>query len=118
MVEPRVAIDLEFETHGFVDPTGTVHVGVPTIQDVDARGTWRSGRPMRPGELDSREQQALSSRCHDLGQALHHAGYFGPFGVDAYRWRDADGTVRLQTLSELNARYTMGWTAPPDDPGA
>ncbi|MGH7201739.1 MAG: hypothetical protein ACREJB_14115, partial [Planctomycetaceae bacterium] len=36
------------------------------------------------------------------------AGYFGPLGIDAMRYRAADGTVRLRPLQDVNARCTMG----------
>lgn len=38
------------------------------------------------------------------------AGYFGPFNVDAFVWRDGGG-AHLQPRSEVNARYSMGWSA-------
>ena len=41
--------------------------------------------------------------------ALHAAGYFGPFGIDAYRYADAHGRTRWNPCGELNARYTMGY---------
>lgn len=43
--------------------------------------------------------------------ALNHvfaAGYFGPVGIDAMRYRDAAGEVRVRPLQDLNARWTMG----------
>ena len=45
----------------------------------------------------------------NLGEALAGAGYFGPFGIDAYRYRDRAGALRLQPRSEINARYSMGF---------
>ena len=44
-----------------------------------------------------------------MASALRGEGYFGPFGVDAYSYRDAAGALRLQSRSEINARYTMGF---------
>jgi hypothetical protein len=44
-----------------------------------------------------------------VAEALARAGYFGPFGIDAYLWRRAPGALELNPQSELNARYTMGF---------
>jgi hypothetical protein len=41
--------------------------------------------------------------------ALFMAGYHGPFGIDAFAWQDAQGTRRFQPLSEINARFSMGF---------
>ena len=40
--------------------------------------------------------------------AVAAEGYFGPLGIDAMRYRDSDGTVRIRAVQDLNARYTMG----------
>jgi hypothetical protein len=42
---------------------------------------------------------------------LRDMGYRGPFGIDAYRYRDESGTVALNPLSEINARITFGHIA-------
>lgn len=39
---------------------------------------------------------------------LQQSGYFGPLGIDAMRYRDADGEVRIRPLQDINARWTMG----------
>ena len=57
------------------------------------------------GEDDARLEQAVAA----AGAALADAGYFGPFGIDAFRHRTARGEV-LNPLSEINARFTMDWT--------
>jgi hypothetical protein len=43
--------------------------------------------------------------------ALARAGYAGPFGVDAWLYRGADGSSRLQPVGEINARATFGLVA-------
>ena len=40
-----------------------------------------------------------------MAEALRSVGYFGPFGVDAYRW-----TGGFVACCDVNARYTMGWS--------
>ena len=39
---------------------------------------------------------------------IQHSGYFGPLGIDAVRYHDADGNLKLRALQDINARYTMG----------
>jgi hypothetical protein len=39
---------------------------------------------------------------------LQRLGYFGPLGIDAMRYRDDTGEIRLRPLQDLNARCTMG----------
>jgi hypothetical protein len=41
-------------------------------------------------------------------ERIQHAGYFGPVGIDAMRYRDSDGEPRLRPLQDINARWTMG----------
>jgi hypothetical protein len=53
----------------------------------------------------------LSRTVEAVGDALRRAGYVGPFGVDAWRYRDPSGTVRLNPLGEINARMTFGLVA-------
>ena len=65
---------------------------------------FREIRRAAPGELTDREQRALFDRAEATARALFEAGYFGPFGIDAYRYRDG-----FCAQSELNARYTMGF---------
>jgi hypothetical protein len=44
-----------------------------------------------------------------VGAALRANGYWGPFGIDAYEYRDKHGEGHFQPRSELNARYSMGF---------
>jgi hypothetical protein len=49
-----------------------------------------------------------------VAAALGREGYVGPFGIDAWRYRRADGALVLNPLGEINARMTFGlvaWTA-------
>jgi hypothetical protein len=43
-----------------------------------------------------------------VAAALLQAGYFGPFGIDAFRY-ELGGRTKLQPRCEINARYTMGF---------
>jgi hypothetical protein len=57
------------------------------------------------------DDERLAETMEHVGVALAHAGYFGPFGIDAYRHRALDGShaTILNPLSEINARFTMDW---------
>ena len=43
-----------------------------------------------------------------LAAELQQLGYFGPLGVDALRYRDLAGNIRVRPLQDVNARWTMG----------
>jgi hypothetical protein len=43
-----------------------------------------------------------------VSESLHAAGYFGPFGIDAYRYRSGR-EHGFCSLSEINARFSMGF---------
>jgi hypothetical protein len=106
-VEPRVAITLEVALHGLLATDGSCERGEPTVQEV-VSGAWRASWRARPGELGDPERAALSASFDEVSAALRSAGYFGPFGIDAFRFTE-DGAERFQPLSEINARYTMAW---------
>ena len=108
-VEPWVERVLDCALHGFVSEDGTCTLGQPTIQELDSGGAWVSTTIAPPGSLDDDEVAALRREEALTARALHHAGYFGPFGIDAFRWRDSHGALRLQPRCEINARYSMGW---------
>jgi hypothetical protein len=107
----RIALNTTVGLHGFVDETGTLTSGRPTLQEIDAQGTWRATRIAAPGALRTDELELLQRTLEQTAHALHHAGYFGPFGVDAFRWRAPDGSLAFQPRCELNARYSMGWAS-------
>jgi hypothetical protein len=50
----------------------------------------------------------LFQKAERVAGLLHEAGYFGPYGIDAYRYRLADAHG-FCALGEINARYTMGF---------
>lgn len=108
-VEPWVQRELDVGLHGFVDEAGVLTSGRPTLQEIDAQGTWRATRIAAPDALSTDELQLLQRTLEQTAHALHDAGYFGPFGIDAFRWRAPDGTLAFQPRCELNARYSMGW---------
>ncbi|MDA0765987.1 MAG: DUF455 family protein [Verrucomicrobia bacterium] len=44
----------------------------------------------------------------EFAQWLGAQGYEGPVGVDAFFYREEDGTPRIKPVVEVNPRYTMG----------
>ncbi|MEZ6017403.1 MAG: hypothetical protein R3F49_19980 [Planctomycetota bacterium] len=131
--DPFVTITREFALHGWLDAQGEVSLGVPCLQVVDEHGGWRATRRLAgdavrgPREHGAREHgarehgadehgadehrllDALSAAARDVAATLHQLRYHGPFGIDAYEWRDDDGALRLRAPSEVNARFSLGW---------
>lgn len=107
-IEPLHERSLDASIHGFVSSRGIVTLGEPTVQDVGAQGAWRSTRRVGPGELFEDETRAMKAEAERVAAALLAEGYFGPFGVDAFRYR-ARGRDQFQPRCEVNARFTMGF---------
>jgi hypothetical protein len=110
-IEPNVPIDAEYAVHGLLAGDGALRVGELVGQRCDARGAWIATE--RIDALASEPKGDVRARMADeavaVGAALAAAGYFGPFGIDAFVYRDGSGAPRLQPRSEINARYSMGF---------
>jgi hypothetical protein len=107
-VEPLVERLADFSQHGMISEDGSVGVGAPVAQDVSPGGVWQRSVRASAEALEDAEREALSLDTHRVAEALVAAGYFGPFGIDAYRYR-WDDEVRFNPRCEINARYTMSW---------
>jgi hypothetical protein len=109
LLEPLVKPTLEVSLHGFIWRDGRHELGRICAQSISERGAFRGVRLSEPGDLAPSEHAAFTERADAVARALAHAGYFGPFGVDGYRYtlNDASGFC---ALSEINARYTLGFT--------
>lgn len=101
-IEPNVQLEDEYAVHATLAADGTCTVEGLTRQRCDARGAWLASEPFE-GRADVRAR--LEEEAYFVATALARAGYFGPFGVDAFTY---DGG-RLNPRSEINARYTMGF---------
>ncbi len=105
-VEPRVDVTLDVSLHGLVERGGRWTLGRPVESEVRG-GAWRRARDAEPA-LSTGERAALLTEGDTVAAALHRAGYFGPFSVDAFRF---DGGFCARC--ELNARFSMafgvGW---------
>ena len=108
IAEPLVTPTLEVSVHGFVWQDGRHELGRVCVQEVSDRGVFRGVRLALANELESAESASLFERATSVARLLYEAGYFGPFGIDAYRYR-VDDARGFCALSEINARYTMGF---------
>jgi len=111
VVEPFVEVTCEVTRSGWVRRDGSFLLTPPCFQRTTASGAWtdseRSGRGAIARAIDARLEAAAAAAA----EALATAGYFGPFGVDAFTHRDPrrGGREVLNPLSEINARFTMDW---------
>ncbi len=110
VIEPFVQVTREYTRSGFVARDGRVSLAAPCLQRASQAGAWLETRAAGAGEVPAQDDQLLEASATRAGQALAAAGYFGPFGIDAFRHRlpGARSEV-LNPLSEINARFTMDW---------
>jgi hypothetical protein len=104
-LEPLVARREDFALHGFLDVSGRLTTGSLSRQRIDERGAWQGTELTTDADVEPKLRDELPRAA----EALRVAGYFGPFGIDAFTWAAEDGTVHLQRRTEINARYSMGW---------
>ncbi len=109
LVEPLVEPLLELSLHGFVWRDGRHELGRLCLQQVSEHGHFLGARLANAAELEPGEADAVRERAEHTARALTAAGYFGPFGIDGYRYRMPDGSRGFCALGELNARYTLGF---------
>lgn len=106
-IEPRVVVERELSVHAWVR-RGAVEVRSIRVQEIDPHGAFVGSHLAR--ELPPRIERTLVDAGERVGRALLDAGYEGPFGVDAYEHRgDGSRPLALRAISEINARYCMGW---------
>jgi hypothetical protein len=121
-IEPEVERVLDVAVHGWVDPVGgpgdpssvRVHVFAIRRSHCDADGRWMVSEDVDAKDLDEKlggVARNLRATARRAGEALAARGYAGPFGIDAFVWRDGSGCLHLQACSDLNARFTMDWWA-------
>jgi hypothetical protein len=108
LLEPLVEPLTEVSLHGFVWRDGRHELGRICRQLVGRRGAFQDVRLLEESELSQAEAGAVLQQGGRVARALAGAGYFGPFGIDAYRYRTG-GEVSFCELGEINARYTLGF---------
>ncbi len=110
-LEPNVPVVAEYGLHGLLSADGRASFGEVVLQTCDARGAWAKTQRLSASERAALAdlQARLAAEVHAVAAALSRAGYFGPFGVDAFSYRLPTGALALQPRSEINARYSMGF---------
>ncbi len=108
-VEPWVERCGDFALHGFIARSGAVELGEPTEQKCTEQGVWLESNRASAAALSTTEVKALRDACESSADAMKAAGYFGPFGIDAYRWKRDGDAIEFNERCEINGRYTMGW---------
>jgi len=115
VVEPWVRVTREHTRSGWVAPDGAIAISGPCLQRTTSDGAWLdTARASSIDEVGRDDDRALAAAFEAAGKALAEAGYFGPFGVDAFHHRGADGREVLNPLGEINARFTMDWATAMD----
>jgi hypothetical protein len=105
-VEPLVARTFDLAQHGYLTRAGALLLGAPMRQHCDRHGSWEYSEPLLEPLA---EAAALRASVEQVAEALHGAGYFGPFGVDAYGYLDRQARPAFQPRSEVNARFSMAY---------
>lgn len=100
----------DFAQHALLGADGSLSVGDPTTQQIDAGDAWRASRLATSAELPDAEREALRDALDEAAATLRELGYFGPFGIDAFRYRQSDGGTAFCACCDVNARYTMGFS--------
>ncbi len=114
VAEPWLELVREVAIHGLCTPGGELAIGHVCVQQTNAFRAWVDTRRAGPDDVTPAEVTRLREQARAVAVALTGAGYFGPFGIDAYYFRNASGGVALNPFGELNARYSMGF--PVGDP--
>lgn len=104
-IEPWVVILAEYSLHGEVTPTGATRFGTPCVRlSLEVPDYARAPH----GALAAEERAELHGQAEHVSRALHAAGYWGPFGIDAFRYETPAGP-RFNARSEINARHTLAY---------
>jgi hypothetical protein len=106
LFEPWMARIEDISATGWVTDHGPTRIAAHRLK-VDDAGHFR-GVMIDPAYAPPEE---VKESADVAGKALCEHGYRGPFGIDAFRYRDESGRVRLNPLCEINARMTFGHVA-------
>jgi hypothetical protein len=108
VIEPWVRITREYTRSAWVTQAGEVVISQPCFQETTREGAWVRTAAAERGSVARGDEERLEAAVAAAGTALAVAGYFGPFGIDAFRHQSPHGEA-LNPLSEINARFTMDW---------
>ena len=107
-VEPWLERLADFSRHGHLTQTGQLTIGPTREQRCDEHGRFLGMLSDAPSATEA-EAELLAEELQRTAAALTAAGYFGPFGIDGFRYRTPDGGAALNPRCEINARFTMGY---------
>ena len=114
LLEPWVERTADFGAAGLVTPEAARLVTVHR-QEIGRGGGFRRILPIGPegppSGLAPAERDLLETAFRAAAEALRAAGYAGPFGIDAFRWRRPGGGESFHPLCEINPRLTFGLVA-------
>ncbi len=108
LFEPWMDRTADFGVAALLTESGLRIVGIHG-QRVDVKGQF-AGIDLQP-VLSGAERDRLLETVEAVAAALRRAGYAGPFGIDAWRYRNDRGVELLHPLGEINARMTFGLVA-------
>jgi len=106
-VEPWFERVADYGKHGYLSREGELFVGATRQQHVDNMGRFES--MSATSDITATDDALLDEELKRVASALHNAGYFGPFGIDGFRYRLSDGAIALNPRCEINARFSMGY---------
>ncbi len=107
-VEPWMTRLMDCSVHGYLTRGGQTLHGTAREQRCDAMG--RFDRVLTtPADLLPHENLAFHEQLERTAQALSALGYFGPFGIDGFRYRMRGDGVGFNARCDVNARLTMGY---------
>jgi len=107
LFEPWMDRAEDFGVSALLGPDRLKIVGIHG-QKIDRKGQFAE-IDLHPA-LSSQDRDRLLETTEAVAEKLRDAGYAGPFGIDAWRYRTEAGTV-LNPLGEINARMTFGLVA-------
>lgn len=109
-VEPWVRIRDEAGLQYQIDAPsagGRIHlIGVTKLLN-DAAGRYAGSVIVQDDWLQTAWRPAVQ-HGYQVCEAAKSAGYFGPLGIDAFRFLTASGADALRPCNDINARFTMG----------
>ena len=107
-VERRAEVGIQIDIPREGDPQ---LIGVvPMLVDERGQyaGSWFAPREDPPWASSILSWRVATDVALRAAKRLQVLGYFGPLGIDAMRYRAADGSIRSRPLQDINARWTMG----------
>ena len=109
MIEPDVMIVRELGLHGLLAEDGAFCLGRQVTQECDAHGQWLATTLAEDVDVTTRE--AITSEARRVAAALHAAGYWGPFGIDAFLI-ETPPTARCVSSRGARSTRAIRWGLP------